>query len=160
MSETLITMTLYIFCLLSFMQRSLRRAIVAGVFAFLVIPHWYISHLVPLDSPDFWVVYLSAALTDLFIISVIIHISLPSKLCSQIQFVCLLSIAINLMGWIMWERYSEPDFYNWCITVLNFYAVYCMISKEPSYGRVAEDNGFIPIIYGYFINSRKQSTGL
>lgn len=160
MSEALITMTLYLFCLLSFLQFSMRRSIVAGVFSFLVIPHWYISYLMPIDSPDYWIIYLSAAMTDLFIISTIVRVSLPSKLCSQLQSICLLSIGVNLVGWIMWERYLEPDLYNWCIATLNIYAVYCMISKEPQHGRMGENNGLVPIILGYLNCGYKSRTGL
>ena len=155
MTDTLVTLSIYLLCSLCFLQHTLSRSVVAAVFVFFII-----SHDVLVYSLDGIFYYGSAALSDLLIISIITRISAASRLCFQLQLICLASIFVNALGWVMWFTYQSPDLYNWCFVALNFYAVYCMIQGEPKHGRLVEDTGRLPFIYGYFNRSYKSHTGI
>ncbi len=155
MTDTLVTLSIYLLCMLCFLQPTLSRAVVAGVFVFFIMSHEVLAY-----SLDGLMYYGSSSLFDLLIISIITKISFASRLCFQLQLICLASIFINALGWMMWFTYQPPDLYNWCFIVLNFYAVYCLITGEPKHGRVATDDGGFPFLSGYFNSSRKPYIGL
>ena len=135
MTDTLVTLSIYLLCILCFLQHTLSRSVVAGVFVFFIMAHEVLAY-----SLDGLMYYGSSALFDLLIISIITRISTASRLCFQLQLICLASIFINALGWIMWFTYQPPNLYNWCFVALNFYAVYCMIAKEPKHGRIHPDS--------------------
>ena len=150
MTDTLITITVYLFCGLCFFQPTLNRSVVAGVFVFFIMSHEVLAY-----SLDGLIYYGSAALFDLFIITIITKVSTASRLCFQLQLICLASIFINALGWVMWFTYQPLDLYNWCFVALNFYAVYCMIAREPKHGRLATDDSRTSFVLGYFNDSHK-----
>jgi len=135
MTDTLVTLSIYLLCGLCFVQPTLNRSVVAGIFVFFIMSHEVLSY-----SFDGLMYYGSSALFDLLIILIITRISTASRLCFQLQLICLASIFINALGWYMWFDYRSPALYNWCFVALNFYAVYCMIAKEPKHGRIHPDS--------------------
>ncbi len=162
MTDTLITLTIYLFCGLCFIQPTLSRSVIAGVFVFFIMSHELVDYQISrmeesgLDEDVVaHLYYISAALIDLLIISIITKISLASKLCFQLQLICLASIFINALGWYMWFNEYSPALYNWCVVAINFYAVHCMAAGGRRHGRLETDNNSFPFVLGYFNDSHK-----
>ncbi len=78
----------------------------------------------------------SAALFDLAIIMIIGEIRPVRKLVLYLQGICLASILTNLMGWIAWSLYLEPDVYNNAMGVLYLFAIVALLYRDRAHERM------------------------
>lgn len=65
-----------------------------------------------ITEPYFSYYYLLAALIDLLIIFILSNVNHPNNTVLFLQKACLCFIYINLFGWIAYELYIRPEFYN------------------------------------------------
>ena len=56
--------------------------------------------------------YGSAALIDLAIVLALSGIDPVPRMVVRLQFLAILSVVLNLIGWIMWRAYAGPELYN------------------------------------------------
>ncbi len=111
------------------------------VFCFLATLFGLVGQLIPDNLGYFY--YIGAALTDLLIVYVLSRLANPTKLISKIQELCILFIAANFAGWVMYMAYLEPIYY----TVLCFllYSRMILITNGGVYdlGNNPMDSGYI-----------------
>ncbi len=74
--------------------------------------------------------YIGAAMTDLAILILVSGIYPMPRLVQRIQSICVVSIALNFLGWSMWFFYLPPAAYDWAFIGLYIYAVYALVKKD------------------------------
>jgi len=88
-----------------------------------------LHHVVMFDTDGFEY-YFSAALLDYFVILFTIRIAMLSEMIEKLHNICIVSIALNFIGWLMWIYYVPPHAYNASFIGLYLYALIIMIKKE------------------------------
>jgi len=81
--------------------------------------HGQVTASLPNTPAAMLVFHGSAALCDWFLLGVTTAV-LTGRLCDDVQWMCLASIAGNFGGWILYMGYASPSFYNvymWGLTV-------------------------------------------
>lgn len=97
----------YILLIITLVQPNAARRVVAGIFCCITLSHdIYLSHL------DGFLYYGSAAFFDLVIILLLAALYAPCDMILKLQKVCLVSILVNLIGWVCWYLYLPPVVYN------------------------------------------------
>lgn len=79
------------------------------VTVFILIALFHEIFLSNLDG--FWY-YISAANCDLLVICILGQLSFRTSLSVNLQYLSVLSIILNLNGWLDWYSYKPPDVYN------------------------------------------------
>lgn len=121
----MISILIYILALVAVLQPDKERRTVAGVFCCFVLLHdIYMSQL------DGFLYYGSAALFDLAIISVLSKIHITHDLVLKLQRLCIVSIIINIVGWICWYHYLPPGVYNSSFLFIYLYVLVILIQKD------------------------------
>ena len=98
------------------------RLYVAGCFVGLA---WV--HELFLSDLDGIAYYGSAALFDLIVITVTSFIRPTPQIVPRIHVVCMASITINFIGWIMWWFYLPPAFYDAAFVAVYLSAVVAIL---------------------------------
>lgn len=90
-------------------QRGEARKIIAFVFAFAVLAHYWLFEA--LHKSDSWLgwfandnpitYYLGAVVACLFVLEVTARMDNPPELASEIQYIAVTAICFNLIGWLM-----------------------------------------------------------
>jgi len=138
----LLAITIFIFGILSLMQKTPARRFVGYV---IVITE--VLHYVLFNELDGLMYYGSAALFDLLAIILIVNLAIPSALAKQMLYISGVSIVFNYIGWSLWLTYMPPTIYNWSFIVLNLCTIICLIKREPGHGRHTGNNSCNPIVY-------------
>lgn len=149
----LLAVTIFIFGILSLLQKSPARRFVGYV---IVITE--ALHYVFFNELDGLIYYGSAALFDLLAIILIVNLAIPSSLAKQMIYISLVSIIFNYIGWGLWLTYMAPTLYNLGFVVLNLCTIVFLIKKEPGHGRHEGDNSGDSIVYSYRHFGRQQNT--
>lgn len=80
--------------------------------------------------------YGSAALFDYAVILMIGKLANTSKAIDDIQNICIVSIALNGIGWVMWMAYLDPVAYNAAFISLYAWTIIVLMKRErPHDGR-------------------------
>lgn len=112
-----ITILIYAVLIASFLQPNAHR-----LFAGIIFTGITLLHEVLLASQSGFLYYGSAALFDLTIIMLISGINPVPKMVLTLQKICVVSIVVNLAGWLLWCSYYPPLAYD-----LAFAAIYVWI---------------------------------
>lgn len=109
----------------SVIQPSAPRLYSAVIFTALTIAHdLFFRHAVDLNY------YLSAALVDLLIVALTSTVIPAPKMLQSLHKICLFSVILNLIGWIMYMLYLEPAAYDAAFTLIYVYAIWVMFKKD------------------------------
>ena len=74
--------------------------------------------------------YVGAAMVDLAIIVLLSGIYPAPRLVERLQAVCVASILLNFVGWMLWFFYVSPSAYDSAFIGLYIYAVYALLKKD------------------------------
>jgi len=77
--------------------------------------------------------YASAAEFDACIIFVTANMAHPCRLIKDIQRVCAISIALNVVGWVMYMLYVPPALYDFSFTLLYLWTIIILLRKDRQY---------------------------
>ena len=106
-------------------QPNAGRAIAACIFSGLTLTYTGISG--DLDGSQY---YIGAAAVDLLILILISGIYPVPRMVVRLQWVCVVSIALNFLGWGGWFLYLSPVAYEWSFAVLYCSALYVLLKKD------------------------------
>jgi hypothetical protein len=117
------------------------------------------AHELLLSGLEGFAYYWSAAAFDLAIIFALGRLDSVPDLAVTLQRVCLVSIAANLIGWVLWRTYWPPAPYDYALVALNAWALTAFITGTKNdvvggfgmdrwnsclYGAASPRVGFIP----------------
>lgn len=85
---------------------------------------------------DGFAYYGSAAAADLAIILAISLLAHPPRVVLTLARICLVSIVVNLFGWLLWRAYLPPEPYNAAMIGVFIWALLILISRDRQ-----DDNG-------------------
>jgi len=106
-------------------QPTRKRRMVAMVYAFANFAHGqFLSNLEGISY------FGSAALVDLAIISITASLPYVPRLTIEIHKICLASISINAIGWVIWGLYLPVSGYNAAMVVLYAWAFIVLLKQE------------------------------
>jgi hypothetical protein len=125
MIDGLITILIYVFPALIFFQKTLARALVVTVYSIVTISHDAFGG----ELIGFWY-YFSASLCDFILILTTSVINPITKLVVRIQKLSFACLVINFVGWVLYECYFDPIYYNLCILLIYIIVFYFFIKKE------------------------------
>ncbi len=77
--------------------------------------------------------YGGAALFDLFIIILISGINPVPKMVLTLQKICIVSMLVNLLGWILWFLYYPPLIYNVSFIGIYIWVLITLIKRTECY---------------------------
>lgn len=107
------------------LQPTASRSFAAVVFVCVAWSHeLYFAHL------DGFAYYGSAAAADLAIIVALKLISEPPPVVLTLARICLVSMVVNLFGWVMWRAYLPPEPYNVVMAGVFVWALITLISRD------------------------------
>lgn len=86
-------------------------------------------HEVFLADADGLLYYGSAALFDLAIVILLSGVHPLPKMVLALQQICIVSIFVNLFGWVLWVLYLPPTAYNTSFVLLYFWALLALINR-------------------------------
>lgn len=89
-------------------------------------------HYIAFYNIDGIAYYGSAALTDLAVIFLTIRLRIISKTIEHLQNICVVSILLNGIGWVVWMLYLPPDVYNTSFIILYSAAIITLLRKDES----------------------------
>ena len=108
---------------LSVLQPSLNRFKAAVLFSGITA-----THCVFLGDTGGMLYYLSAAYFDLATIAIISIVD--DSFVLKLQRVCIFSIVVNLIGWVLWFFYQPPTYYNSLFYVVYAGSVIVLMTRE------------------------------
>jgi len=121
------TVLLTIIALTVLIQPNAPRLFAALLFVGLTLIHeFFMSDL------DGLAYYGSAALLDLGIIILTSGITPVPKMVIDLHRICMVSILINFIGWLIWLAYLPPAAYDSAFVILYLWAVYILINKDSA----------------------------
>lgn len=100
------------------------------LFAAIVFSGLIIVHDLYFAAADGLKYYGSAALTALAIMTIISGISPPPPMVVKLQLVCIASIVINAVGWVMWLTYFPPLAYNNLMVIFYITALLVLTKRD------------------------------
>lgn len=112
------------------LQPTEERLAIGGLFAVLSAVHF----IVMLNAEGL-LYYGSAALCDLIVILASVRIKHASRTIIAIQHICIASIVLNCVGWVMWMTYMPPHAYNASFIALYAWAIVTLIRKDDANAR-------------------------
>lgn len=140
---TVITVLLFIILAASFWQPTPQRLYAALVASALTTwHHWGYFDVSGLAY------YGTAALADLAIIAALSFIDTPPKMVLRLQTICVVSIMLNVAGWILWRMYMPPDLYNAAYVMLYAWMLITLIRRGKTDHVGGYRNGFGGSSYG------------
>ena len=137
MIET-ISILICILLLVALMQTTSERLYAGTLFALLAGVH----HLA-FYTTDGIAYYGSAALVDMSVVFFTLRLRNISSAIRSIQDICIASILLNAIGWIMWMLYMPPHAYNAMFIALYSWAIITLLRKDATddYGDSTVDMG-------------------
>lgn len=123
----IITILLITMCIVALIQPNMSRLFGAVIFAGLTM-----VHDIFLSDLDGLAYYGSAALTDSAIIMLTSGIFPIPVMVVRLHYICLISILVNAIGWVMWMAYLSPIVYNMTFMLIYFCVIITMIRKDTS----------------------------
>lgn len=117
----------YLIVFAAFLQISIYRVYPALIFAGMTLAHSMVS-----DGFEPVTMYLSAAVTDLLIISLVMVNS--SDLTRKLILISIASIILNGAGWLLWRSYNPPFLYDIAFVVLYTYTIVVMLRGSGDVG--------------------------
>lgn len=87
-------------------------------------------HELAFSSLDGLMYYGSAALLDLLIVVITSGINPVPKMVLSLQRLCLFSILLNLLGWVLWLLYLPPWPYDLAFVAVYAWALYILIRRD------------------------------
>jgi len=123
-SET-ITLLLYALVAMAALQPNSPRFFAAILFTGVTLIHEWV-----LGSYGGFEYYGSAAIFDLFIIIVVGRVRPLSGMVLGLQKICVVSIFLNLVGWLMWVLYLPPLVYDTSYAGLYLWSLIIMMKRD------------------------------
>ncbi len=121
----MISILIYILTLVAVFQSDKERRTVAGVFCCFVLLHdIYLSQL------DGFLYYGSAALFDLAIISILSKMHIIHNMVLKLQRICIVSIIVNIVGWMCWYQYLSPIMYDSSFLFIYLWTLAVLLQKD------------------------------
>lgn len=77
--------------------------------------------------------YLFACLFDLAVLESVRHVDTPTRR------ICVISVALNIAGYVLWLFYQPPVAYNLLFTILYFSLCFTTNKREPADDRLRDD---------------------
>lgn len=118
---------IFILLAVALMQKTSERLYVAVLFAILAG-----IHHIALYSVEGIAYYGSAALVDFSVIFFTYKLRVLSKAIKAIQDICIASILLNGIGWVMWMTYMPPHAYNAMFIALYSWAIITLLRKDAA----------------------------
>ena len=118
-----------IICVLVFFQSNHDRGVAAAIFAVVCGSHSVLFY----DLPGEYY-YMSAAVADLAIISGIGAFAKPTRLADNLMDICLISIALNAVGFLTWWQGLPPEPYNLSYVALYLIAILALLREDCANG--------------------------
>lgn len=120
-----ITYLFYALLIVAFIQPNAPRFFAAVSFVTVTL-----SHELLLSDLDGLKYYGSAALFDLAIIILTSGINPVPKMVLSLHKICIASILVNLLGWVIWFFYFPPLIYDLAFVVIYAWALYVFIKRD------------------------------
>lgn len=112
-------------CIVAFIQPNAPRFFAAVIFVSITLLHeLFLSHY------DGLLYYGSAALFDLAIIILTSGINPVPRMVLSLHRICIVSILVNLLGWVIWFFYLPPLTYDLAFVVLYAWALITLINRN------------------------------
>ena len=111
-----------------FMQKSIARAIIAFIFAFITLSHNFYFHSF---SNSLNAYYISAGVLSLVVILLISLMKESPRLAGDIQDIALVSIMFNGLGWVLFRGGAEPTAYMTLYALLYGWTIFILMRGEP-----------------------------
>lgn len=125
MIENAITYLIYALVVVAFTQPNAPRLFAAVVFVGVLSLHEAF-----LADVDGWLYYASAALFDLLIMAFLSGINPVPRMVVSLQRLCLASIVVNALGWVIWFLYFPPWPYDLACAAVYACALYILIRRD------------------------------
>jgi len=77
--------------------------------------------------------YASAAAFDAGVVAITANMTYTCRLIKDIHRVCLISIALNVAGWVIYMLYVPPALYNFSFTLLYLWTIIILLRKDRQY---------------------------
>lgn len=106
-------------------QKDKKRTISAFIFSCVTL-----LHEIFMKDLDGFLYYGSAALFDLAIIIIFSKMESLSYMVIRLQKVCIVSMFVNIIGWMMWYMYYPPDIYNISFMFLYLWTIAILLEQE------------------------------
>jgi len=122
-----------------------KRRYPACVFAAVTFSHW-----MWLSGLEGFYYCLSAGVCDVLVIYLICSYSQTSRLADTLIFISLMSIVLNLYGWLLWYYYLPVESYNTSIAALYLIAIISLLWKERAHDNNRDVKWYsrIPLSFG------------
>lgn len=125
MAYEAITYLFYALLIVAFIQPNAPRLFAAVSFVTITLLHEIL--LSDLDGLQY---YGSAALFDLGIIIITSGINPVPKMVLSLHKICIASILVNLLGWVIWFFYFPPFLYDLAFVGVYAWALYIFIKRD------------------------------
>lgn len=116
-------------CLSALVQSNSARGRIAWCYAGAVALHIFIF-----SAYEGWLYYGSAAVLALMVIMVIALADTNRRMVKNLHLICLVSILLNFIGWVMWVTYLPPFIYNVLFMLLYCAAIAAILREELDVG--------------------------
>ena len=113
----------------------LRPTVGAFMFVFVAISHLIIADI--FTDPAY---YLSAALFDLFVINFLASMNRPTSKTLQLQWLSVVSLLTNFIGWGMWYAYLDPMMYNATFSALYLTAFIIILQQDDDINGIGRNS--------------------
>lgn len=100
------------------------------LFAAIIFVGATILHEVAAVNFDGLIYYGSAALLDLVIMILISGIVPTPRMVIKLNLICLVSIIINMVGWVVWLNYLPPTAYNIAFMALYAWTLAVLLKRD------------------------------
>ena len=101
------------------------------LFSFAVLFFGFIGALIPDNYGYFY--YLFAAATDLAIIYALSLLTSPTKLIAKLQNACIVFVALNAYGWVVYMLYITPISYNLLCLTTYIWVYFTILTGEDNH---------------------------
>jgi len=131
----------FIILLIALVQPSEERRFSALLFSCLSLVHYFVFY-----DFDGLAYYGSAALFDLMVILFTVKLRITSTMICDLHNICIASILLNGIGWVMWMLYMPPYAYNASFVALYVFAVITLIKPDSKNGSDKVGNWYIDLL--------------
>lgn len=125
MIDTILNVILGLLLLAILYQPTAARMYAAALFVISAVA--FDAYSVPLTGIEY---YGSAAAVDLLVMILLMGVNPLTRTILTLQAVALLSIFLNIFGWVMWKMYQPPELYNAAFLVLYTVALIVLLMKD------------------------------